>query len=294
MRTRRHITLLLALAAAGVIAGCGSSSTSTSTSTSTGAAASGTTTASNPCAISKLTLHMPGQLTVGTDNPAYPPYFENNKPANGKGYESAVAYAVAKQLGFTTSQVHWIVEHFNQSYQPGPKNFDFDINEISITPPRAQVVDFSTPYLQDPQAIIVDKGSPLAHATTFAAFKNTKFGVQIGTTSLQAVQQSIKPSQTPDIFNNSNDVVSAMKIHRVQAIVVDQQTAEYLTSSSLPHTVIAAQFNAPTGNGWGILLAKGSKLTPCIDKALAALRSNGTLTALAKKWLPVVNAPYLH
>ncbi len=296
MSRRRHISrALLALAAAGAVAGCGSSSTSTSTTTSGAGASTGTTTtASNPCAVSKLALHTPGQLTAATDNPAYPPYFENNKPSNGKGFESAVAYAVAKQMGFSPSQVHWVVEHFNESYQPGPKNFDFDINEISITPPRAQAVDFSTPYLQDPQAVIVDKGSPLTHATTFAAYKNVKFGVQIGTTSLQAVQQSIKPGQTPDIFNSSNDVVSAMKIHRVQAIVTDLQTAEYLVSSSLPHTVIAAQFNAPTGNGWGMLLQKGSKLTPCVDKALAALQANGTLAALSKKWLPVVNPPFLH
>jgi polar amino acid transport system substrate-binding protein len=287
---------LSALVAAAVIAGCGSTSSSSSSTaaSNSSAAASTSTVAANPCAISKLPLHTPGVLTAATDSPAYPPYFVNNKPANGKGYESAVAYAVAKQLGFSKSAVHWVVEHFDESYQPGPKNFDFDINEISITPQRAQVVDFSTPYLQDPQALIVEKGSQFAHVSSFAGLKNAKLGVQIGTTSLEAVEQFVKPSQTPDIFNNSNDVVSALKIGRVQGIVTDLQTAEYLVSSELPHTAIAAQFNAPNGNGWGMLMQKGSKLTPCVDKALAALQANGTLTALAKKWLPPVNPPFLH
>ena len=177
------------------------------------------------CIPSKLALHQKGLLTLATDSPAYPPYFQNNKPSNGQGFESAVAYAVAKKLGFTSSQVKWVVEHFNQSYAPGPKNFDFDINEISITPQRAQEVDFSTPYYTNPQGIIVDSKSPYVHAKTLADLKNAKFGVQIGTTGLEAVTKEINPTQQPDVFNNSNDVVSALKIGRVQAIVTDLATA---------------------------------------------------------------------
>src|SRR5579862_6242491 len=156
--------------------------------------ASHANTTASACAKSKLKLHTPGVLTVATDSPAYPPYFENNKPANGKGFESAVAYAVAKQLGFSPSEVKWVVEPFDSSYAPGPKSFDFDINEISITPPRAKEVDFSTPYYTNPQGIIVANDSPLAHATSLAAFKNTPIGVQIGTTSLAAVTSRINPS----------------------------------------------------------------------------------------------------
>ncbi len=281
--------MLAALAAAAAIAGCGSSSSSAtpaaSSAANASAAASTSTVAANPCAISKLALHTPGELTVATDSPAYPPYFENNKPANGKGFESAVAYAVAKQMGFSKSQVHWVVEHFNESYQPGPKNFDFDINEISITKQRATAVDFSTPYYTNPQAIIVDKKSPFAHVKSLAALRNASFGVQIGTTSLEAVQQVIKPSSTPDIFNNSNDVVQAMKIHRVQAIVADLATAFYITSAQLSNTVIAGQFSAAGGDNWGLLLTKGSGLTSCVDKAVDALRANGTLAALNKQWI---------
>jgi polar amino acid transport system substrate-binding protein len=252
--------------------------------TSTAVAKSASTAASS-CATAKLALHTPGQLTVATDSPAYPPYFEGNKPANGKGFESAVAYAVAKQLGFGTSKVKWVTEPFDDSYAPGPKSFDFDINEISITPPRAKVVTFSTPYYTNPQAIIVDKDSPLAHAKSLAAFKNATIGVQVGTTSLSAVQQKINPSSQPQVFNTSADVVEAFKIHRVQAIVVDYATALYLTSAELSKTTIAGQFSAPGGDNWGLLMKKGSALAPCVDQALAKLKANGTLTKLTKQWM---------
>jgi polar amino acid transport system substrate-binding protein len=231
---------------------------------------------------------------VATDSPAYPPYFENNKPANGKGFESAVAYAVAAKLGFSPSQVKWTVEPFDSSYAPGPKSFDFDINEISITGPRARQVDFSTPYYVNPQAVIVPSSSPLAHAKSLSALKGAKIGVQIGSTSLDAVNSLIKPSNQPQVFNTSNDVVAAFKIHRVDAIVVDLATAFELTATELPHTTIAGQFTAPGGDNWGLLLSKGSKLTPCVDQAVAALRSDGTLAALSKRWIAsAASAPVL-
>jgi polar amino acid transport system substrate-binding protein len=250
----------------------------------TAAAAKSASTAS-ACSTSKLALHTAGQLTVATDDPAYPPYFEDNKPANGKGFESAVAYAVAKQLGFGASKVKWVVEPFDDSYAPGPKSFDFDINEISITSARAQAVSFSSPYYTNPQAIIVYKNSPLAHAKTLSAFKNTVIGVQIGTTSYSAVQQKIDPSKQIQVFNTSNDVVASFKNHTVDAIVVDYATALYLTSSEISKTTIAGQFSANGGDNWGLLLKKGSALTPCVDKALAKLKSNGTLAALTKRWM---------
>ena len=249
------------------------------------AAAKSASTAATSCATSKLALHTAGQLTVATDTPAYPPYFENNKPANGMGFESAVAYAVGKQLGFSASKVKWVTESFNASYAPGPKGFDFDINEISITPQRAKAVSFSTPYYKNPDAIIVAKGSPLAHAKSLAAFKSASIGVQIGTTQLAAVDQLIKPTKAASVFDTSNDVISAFKIHRVNAIVVDYATALYLTSAELSKTTIAGQFTAPGGDNWGLLLKKGSALTPCVNKALAKLKSNGTLTALTKRWM---------
>jgi polar amino acid transport system substrate-binding protein len=289
LRGPRIATISLPVLTAVLLAACGSSTTTTSTSSAAAAASA------NPCAKSALPLHAAGVLTVATDSPAYPPYFENNKPANGKGLESAVAYAIAGKLGFDHSQVKWTVEPFNSSYAPGPKSFDFDINEISITRPRQKEVNFSTSYYTNPQGVIVATASPLAHATSLAALKGVKIGVQIGSTSLDAVNSVIKPSNQPDVFNTSNDVVSAFKIHRVNAIVVDLATAFELTSSELSHTTIAGQFAAPGGDNWGVLMSKGSKLTACVDTAVSALRADGTLAALDKRWIAsAADAPELH
>ncbi len=276
-RSSHIVSLGLAALAAISVSACGTPKKS--------AAQTGTAVTANACSKANLPLHTPGVLTVATDSPAYPPYFENNKPSNGKGFESAVAYAVARQMGFARSAVKWVVEPFDSSYAPGPKDFDFDINEISITSARKQAVDFSTPYYTNPQGIIVSANGPYAHVSSLAALRSAKIGVQIGTTSLAAVTQEIKPSVQPDVFNNSNDVVSAFKIHRVNAIVVDLATAFDLTSTALSHTTIAGQFQAPGGDHWGLLLSKGSGLTSCVDKAVNALRANGTLAALSKRWI---------
>jgi polar amino acid transport system substrate-binding protein len=279
------------------VSACGSSSTSSSSSGASSSAAAGQTSSqsANACSPSSLATHARGVLTVATDAPAYPPYFQDNKPANGKGFESAVAYAVASKLGFTRDKVKWTTEPFDSSYAPGPKSFDFDINEISITKPREQAVDFSAPYYTNPQGIIVAANGPYAHATSLSDFKKASIGVQIGTTSLAAVNSEIKPEKQPQVFNTSNDVVSAFKIHRVDAVVVDLATAFELTATQLPHTTIAGQFSAPGGDNWGLLLSKGSKLTSCVDQAVNALRSDGTLTALAKRWIAsAASAPELH
>jgi polar amino acid transport system substrate-binding protein len=285
---RRSIALgLLAMLAGLLVAGCGTP-TKTKSATSTSASASACTPASLP-------LHSKGVLTVATDSPAYPPYFENNRPTNGKGFESAVAYAIARNLGFSTQHVRWTVEPFDSSYAPGPKSFDFDINEISITPARSRVVDFSTPYYTNPQGVIVPAASGLAHATSLAALKRANIGVQIGSTSLSAVTALIKPSSQPQVFNTSNDVVNAFKIHRVNAVVTDLATAFQLTATSLPHTTIAGQFSAPGGDRWGVLLSKGSGLTPCVDRAVTALSADGTLAALSHRWIAsAASAPVLH
>ncbi|HTU95302.1 MAG TPA: ABC transporter substrate-binding protein [Solirubrobacteraceae bacterium] len=304
LSARRIPAVLLPVLAAGLIAACGSSSSSSSSSSSAGtssaAAATGTSSAAatssagGGCSKSTLALHTPGTLTVATDSPAYPPYFEDNKPSNGKGFESAVAYAIAAKLGFSTSEVKWVTEPFDSSYAPGPKSFDFDINEISITKPREKAVDFSAPYYTNPQGIIVSTDSKYAHVTSLAALRGAKIGVQIGSTSLDATNQVIKPSSQPDVFNTSNDVVSAFKIHRVDAIVVDLATAFELISE-IKHSTIAGQFTAPGGDNWGVLLAKGSKLTPCVSQAVNALQSDGTLTALNKRWIAsAANVPELH
>jgi polar amino acid transport system substrate-binding protein len=279
------LACLAALAAALAVSACGSPKQAAS------APAKAT---AQSCTPAQLSTHHPGVLTVATDSPAYPPYFEHNDPTNGQGFESAVAYAVAGKLGYAKSKVKWVTEPFDSSYAPGPKSFDFDINEISITPARAKEVDFSTPYYVNPQGILVKAGSSLAHATSLAAFKNAKIGVQIGTTSLSAVQAAIKPSTQPQIFNTSNDVVSAFKIGRVNAIIVDLATAFELTSE-IKGSTIAGQFSAPGGDRWGLLMSKGSSLRSCVDRAVGTLRADGTLAQLSRHWIAsAAKVPDLH
>ncbi len=285
MNVRIPSLACLAVVAGMLVAGCGTPKKT---------AAAPVKATADACTPAKLATHTKGVLTVATDSPAYPPYFEHNDPKNGEGLEGAVAYAVARKLGYAQDKVKWVVEPFDSSYAPGPKSFDFDINEISITPARAKVVTFSTPYYTNPQGILVKAGSALSHAKSLAAFKQAKIGVQIGTTSLAAVQAGIKPSQQPDVFNTSNDVVNAFKIGRVNAIIVDLATGFELTSE-LKGSTIAGQFSAAGGDQWGLLMAKGDPIASCVDRAVGALRANGTLAALSTRWISsAAKVPVLH
>ena len=273
-----------ALAALAVLAGCGEK---------TEPAATTTPSAAN-CAPSQLATQTKGTLTVATDKPAYPPYFENNDPTNGRGFESAVAYAIADQLGFSSDQVKWVTEPFNASYAPGPKSFDFDVNQISITPVRAKAVDFSHPYYTTNQAVVALKSSDAAKATSLADLKSAQIGVQIGTTSLDAVRQIIQPTTQEKVFDTSNDVVTALKQGQVEAIVVDLGTAFYITSEQVSDATIVGQFPAPGGDHFGALLEKGSSLTGCVDRAIDALRSSGELQKITDHWMTqAAHAPKL-
>ena len=277
---RLPLLLVIALLAVGVAA-CGSDDDDQSTAEATATA----TTAADACSPDQLSLVNDGQLTVGTDKPAYPPYFEDDDPSNGKGLESAVAYAIAEQLGFAEDAVKWTVVPFNASYAPGEKKFDFDINQISITPKRAQRVDFSDPYYTAPQAVVSLKSSPTADATSLADLADAKLGVQIGTTSLDAVNDLIKPSSQPQVFNDSNDTVRALKTKRVDAIVVDLPTAFYLTAAEIPEAKITGQFAAPGGDNWGVVLGKDSELTDCVNQAIGKLKDSGELQQITDKWM---------
>ncbi|GAB3792423.1 ABC transporter substrate-binding protein [Nocardioides ungokensis] len=248
------------------------------------------------CAKADLPLIKPGTLTIGTDSPAYDPWFSNNDPTNGKGYESAVAYAVADQLGFSRDEVTWVKVPFNSSYKPGAKNFDFDINQISITPARAKVVDFSDGYYAAAQAVIALKGSKASEATSLADLKDLKLGAQTGTTSLTAIRDVIQPSQDPAVFEDTNAAKQALLNHQVDAILADLPTAFYISAVEIPNSTIVGQFQPETGQQeeFGMLFQKGSGLVPCVNEALATLKSDGTLADLEKKWLSdVVNVPTL-
>ncbi|MDH6115253.1 polar amino acid transport system substrate-binding protein [Kitasatospora sp. MAP12-15] len=248
------------------------------------------------CSINSPNLYKQGQLTVATDSPAYAPWFDNNTPADGKGFESAVAYAVAGKLGFSQSQVKWVVEPFDNSYAPGAKTFDFDINEISNTPERAKAVDFSTSYYTASQAVLVLGKSKYAGATSLSALKDAKIGVQVATTSYQAVIDEIKPTQQPSVFNTTNDEVNALQNGQIDAVVTDLPTVFYLAGSELQGGKILGQFGYAGGTPeqFGLLLGKGSGLTACVDQALAGLKADGTLDRLTSQWLASsANAPEL-
>lgn len=235
-----------------------------------------------------------GVLTIATDNPAYSPWFDNNKPSNGKGFESAVAYAIAKQLGYAPSQVKWVTATFDSVIQPGKKNYDFDINQVSITEERKNAVDFSTGYYDVAQSVVSIKGSSIATAKTLAALKNAKFGAAVGTTSLNAINKVIKPKSTASIYNTNDLAVAALSAKQIDGIVVDLPTAFYL-AATVKDAVLVGQLPASgTAEQFGLVLTKGSKLTAKISVAVDALRKNGTLKKLADKWLAnTAGAPIL-
>jgi polar amino acid transport system substrate-binding protein len=282
---RLPIPFALVLLALALLVGCGSDDSSSTSSSSASA---------ESCTPDQLQTHSAGRLTVATDKPAYPPYFVDNDPTNGKGFESAVAYAIADQLGYSQDQVEWTVEPFNSSYAPGPKDFDFDVNQISITPQRSQQVDFSTPYYTASQAVVAPKGSDAASATSLGDLADKSIGVQIGTTSLDAVDQEIQPSQDPQVYNDSNDVNTALKQGAVDAVVADLPTALYITAAQVPSAEIIGQFAAPGGDEWGALLAKDSPLTACVSQAIDDLRSSGELDRIEQRWMSqAAKAPQL-
>ncbi|MFC7531210.1 ABC transporter substrate-binding protein [Actinoplanes sp. GCM10030250] len=238
------------------------------------------------CAPGQLHTKAPGKLTIGTDNPAYEPWFSDNKPDNGKGYESAVAYEVAERLGYQTANVVWTTVTFNNAIAPGPKAFDIDVNQFSITDERKAAVDFSSPYYLVRQTVITTKGSKIAGAKSIADLRGAKLGAQVGTTSYQAITDLIKPTGKPSVFNNNDDAKKALENGTVDGIVVDLPTAFYMTGAELENGVIIGQLpQVGVPEQFGIVLDKGSPLTGCVSKAVDQLRQDGTLAVLEKTWL---------
>ncbi|KQW47743.1 ABC transporter substrate-binding protein [Nocardioides sp. Root1257] len=293
MRVRRSLAAVAVLPLVLVAAACAPESDGESTASDPAASDSAS---ADACATDALALKTPGQLTIGTDSPAYEPWFVDNDPANGKGYESAVAFAVAEQLGFSKDQVKWVTVPFNKSYAPGPKDFDFDINQISITPERAKVVDFSDGYYSAAQAVIALEGTKGAEATSLDDLKDLRLGAQTGTTSLTAIRDVIKPDADPAVFDDTNAAKQALQNDQVDAILADLPTAFYISAVEIPKSTIVGQFQPETGQQeeFGMLFEKGSELTPCVNQALAALREDGTIDQLEQQWLSdVVDVPVL-
>ncbi|MFM7062978.1 MAG: ABC transporter substrate-binding protein [Actinomycetes bacterium] len=245
------------------------------------------------CSKENLTLVTPGTLTIGTDSPAYPPYFVDDDPTNGQGFESAVAYAVADGLGFAPEEVTWTVVPFNKSYAPGAKDFDFDVNQISITPKRQKAVDFSDGYYTVNQAVVALKDSPIANATSLAELQSAKLGAQVGTTSLDFITEVVQPAEKPYVYNDTNDAKSALNNGQIDGIVVDLPTAYYITAVEIDKSKIVGQFPAQDGGEqFGLLFQKGNPLVQCVNLALQQLSDSGELQAIQDEWLAGDAAPY--
>jgi polar amino acid transport system substrate-binding protein len=281
---RRLVLATVAAVAAAGLAACGSSSSSSSSGGSTSASAASCTNTSI-----QHELYHHGVLTVATDNPVYTPWFVSNTPSNGKGYESAVAYAIASQLGFRKSQVVWVKEPFTSAYAPGPKNFDFDINEVSYTPQRASAVTFSNSYYPVRQSIVAMKGTPIATRHTPAQLKTYLYGDQIGTTGLTFIATRIQPTTTPKVFDTLAEASAALAAHRIAALVTDTPTAQYMATAQMKGAVLVAQFPS-TGEHYGLVFHQGNPLVTCVNKAIAALTANGKLAALQKQYLRIYAA----
>ena len=285
---------LLGLAIVALVAAACSNSSTIAPPAATGSA----TQTAQQCAAG-ATLTTDGKLTVGTDSPAYAPYFQGgtekgsqwdiNDPNTGKGFESAVAYEIAKRMGFVPDKVTWVVVPFAQSYAPGPKQFDFDINQISYSAKRAQEADFSDSYYDVNQALVVVKGTPIASATSIADLAQYKLATQLGTTSADLIESYI--GGTAGTYQTLRDAVAAVNAGQADGIVVDYPTALYMADpyvQEVKNSTVLAQFPTdavPGGEHFGTVQAKGSALTPCIDLALQEMKADGTLQAITNQWL---------
>jgi len=248
------------------------------------------------CAVEDLALKKDGKLTVGTDRPAFPPWFVDDDPTNGEGFESAVAYEVADELGFAEDDVVWTVAPFNNVIAPGEKDFDFDINQVSISEEREEAVDFSTGYYDVNQAIVGFEDSAAAGATSIDDLKGLKLGAQVGTTSLDFITDVIAPDAEPFVYNDNSAAKAALDAQQVDAIVLDLPTAFYVSAVEIEGTAVIGQFPAADGETeqFGLVFEEGSSLRDCVNEALTDLEDSGRLDEIEQEWLSdVVDAPVI-
>ena len=265
------------------------------TSSDTGSDTSSETPAADECTPDSMETVADGTLTIATDTPAYEPWFVDNDPTNGEGYESAVAYAIAEQLGYTAEQVTWVTVPFNKVVQPGPKEFDFDVNQVSITEARRKAVDFSSGYFDVVQTVITNAGSAIDGATTVAELADAKLGAQVGTTSYTAITDQIQPTEDPAVFDTNDQAVQSLKNGQIDGIVVDLPTAYFMTAVQLDDGLIVGQLPLEGGEPeqFGAVLGKDSPLTGCVSGAVDALREDGILDQIGQEWLEQQGAPEL-
>ncbi len=269
---RERVILTGFLIAVLLVAGCGGLSTGGGGSAKGGGSA-GSCDPKNP------PLFEEGKLTVATDKPAYPPWFKGD-PQDYSGYEGDVASEVARRMDLP---IEWVVEPFNKSYAPGTKDYDFDINQITITKERERVVDFSEGYFDNAQGVLAKKGSPVANAKSISDLKDAKLGAQVGTTSLDFINETIKPDVETKIYDTTNDAKSALESGQIDAIVTDLVTTVYLRDFEIDGSKVAGQY--PRNEEFGMLFEQGNPLVGCVDQVLSKMKDDGTLKELQQKHL---------
>jgi len=270
MKNRKGLVIALTVALAFGISACSSSDSTES--------------ASASCEKADLATIESGMLTIATGEPAYYPWVIDDAPESGEGFEAAVAYAVATQLGFSKDEVKWVRTTFDGAVTPGEKNFDFNLQQFSITEERKAAVDFSSPYYTAPQAIVSFKGSKIDGKSSIADLKDAKLGAAVGTTSLDAIESQL--GLKPSVFNDNAAGVSALKNKQIDGLVVDLPTAFYLSGVEIENGIIVGQLpSTGSGDQFGLLLTKGSALTSCVSGAVDAITADGTLTSITDTWL---------
>lgn len=254
------------------------------------------------CSVASLDLLKSGTLTVGADNPAYPPWFGGaekkpwkvSNPYSGKGYESAIVYAIAAQLGLAKSAVQWTYVPFNNSYKPGPKPFDVYVTQVSYSPERAKAADFSRGYYFVNQSVVARKGTPIAKVKTVAGLKKYRLGAQVGTTSYTYITRHIRPSSSPSVYDDNDKAIQALKVGQIDGIVVDLPTAFYVVAAQLDDgTIVGKLPTKGTKERFGLVLRKGNPLKSCVDRAIGNLWANGTIKKIDKQYLQNAGAPEL-
>ena len=270
MKNRKGLVIALTVAFAFGISACSSSDSTES--------------ASASCEKADLATIESGMLTIATGEPAYYPWVLDDAPESGEGFEAAVAYAVATQLGFSKDEVKWVRTTFDGAVTPGEKNFDFNLQQFSITEERKAAVDFSSPYYTAPQAIVSFKGSKIDGKSSIADLKDAKLGAAVGTTSLDAIESQL--GLKPSVFNDNAAGVSALKNKQIDGLVVDLPTAFYLSGVEIENGIIVGQLpSTGSGDQFGLLLTKGSALTSCVSGAVDAITADGTLASITDTWL---------
>jgi polar amino acid transport system substrate-binding protein len=286
MLDRRHFVRGAAALSAGLVVFPGSSARAQSD----GTPESGTPEAGTPVVpvdISTLPLKNEGQLTIHTDQPVFPPWFIDNDPSNGQGFEGALAAAIAERLGFTPEQVEWGYTSFNASYAPGPKEFDFYITEVSITEERDRAVDFSDPYYESPLTVVTAEGSPVTEASSLDELRQFSYATQVGTTWFSYIVDVIQPESDPLVLDTTSDALTQLANGAVDAVVLDLETSMFVTTEQFEGLVIAGVLPGdPPGDGMGMVFEEGSAMVPYVNSALASLIADGSRDALVEEWLP--------